>query len=484
MHRERLSALGGRKILIAVFLLGLLMRLVPLLVRGGLGFWNGYDDGVYYASADAVTFGHLPYRDFVLLHPPGMTVLLVPFAAMGRVTTDATGMILARVFFIAVGALNASLVAALARRWSWRAGVMAGLLYACWYPAVVTEQSARLEVLGTTALLVALLFLVRLTATVRPRHELLAGVALGLGATVKIWGVAPWLVLVAWELLRRRWAAATRLVVGGAAAVAVLLLPFFVAAPTRMFDMVIRDQFRRAPIHPSETLRLSSIFGIGNGITTHHPTIATLVGVVLAVSVLVCLRDGLAQPIALVFAGNLAVLLTSPSYFRHYAEFVAAPAVLLIAIASDRMSRMVSLRPRAAVIAPVVAGSVAVGSAIAVFAVPEKVRHVDAAVTAAVPAGCLLSDDPGVLIQLGRLSDDFREHCHVSVDVWGTQQDLSRPSAWQPWLVRYLTSGDAFIVARPHEDELTPQTLHELASYPLLAHADGLTLRRSPTPPP
>jgi alpha-1,2-mannosyltransferase len=469
---------GRREVFIGVFALAVLLRLIPVLIHGGLGFWNGYDDGVYYASADALTFGHLPYRDFVLLHPPGITVLLVPFAALGRVTTDATGMILARCFFIALGAINASLVAAIAWRWSGRAGVIAGVVYACWYPAVVTEQSARLEVVGTTALLVALLLLVRLTPTVRPRHELLAGAALGLGAGLKIWGAAPWLVLLLWELLRQRWAAAGRLVAGGSAALAVLLLPFFVAAPIRMFDMVIRDQFRRAPIHPSEGLRLSSIFGIDNGITAHHAWLAVVVGIVLVAAVLVCLRDGLAQPIVMVLAGNLAVLLSSPSFFRHYAEFVAAPAVLLIGIAADRVSRMVSLRRRAAVVAPVIAGALALASGIAVFAVPAKGRLVDKAITTAAPKGCLTSDDPGVLIQMNRLSQDFRDNCRFSIDVWGTQQDLTHTSDWQPWLVRYLASGGAFIVARPHEDDLTARTLRELASYPLLADAGGITLRR------
>ena len=454
------------------------LRLIPLLVHGGLGFWNGYDDGVYYASADALTFGHLPYRDFVLLHPPGITLLLVPFAALGRATTDATGMIVARCFFIALGALNATLVAAIALRWSRRAGALAGVLYACWFPAVVTDQSARLEVLGTTALLVALLLLVRRTRTVRPRHELLAGVALGLGTGVKIWGVVPLLALVAWELLRQRWAAAVRLIAGGSAALGALSLPFFIAAPTRMYDMVIRDQLRRAPIHPSVARRLSSIFGIDNGITTHHPAIAIAVGVVLAFAVLVCLRDGLTLPVVLVLAANLAVLLSSPSFFRHYAEFVAAPAVLLIGIAADRMSRMVSLRPRGAVLAPAVAGVVALAGAIAVFAVPEKLGTVDKAVTAAAPTGCLKSDDPGVLIQMNRLSLGFRDHCAFSVDVWGTQQDLPHRSDWQPWLVRYLTSGAAFIVARANEDELTATTARELASNPLLAQAGGLELRR------
>ena len=43
----------------------------------GLG---NYDDGVYYSAATALVHGQLPYRDFLLLQPPGIAVLLAPFA--------------------------------------------------------------------------------------------------------------------------------------------------------------------------------------------------------------------------------------------------------------------------------------------------------------------------------------------------------------------------------------------------------------------
>jgi len=469
---------GRREILVGVFVLAVLLRLIPLLARGGLGFWNGYDDGVYYAAADALTFGHMPYRDYLLLHPPGIVVLLAPFAALGRVTTDATGMIVARCAFIAVGALNASLVAAIAYRWSRRTAVVAGVLFACWYPAVVTEQTPRLEPVGTTLLLVALLLLVRRTKLVRPRHELLAGAALGLGAGVKIWGMAPWAALVLWELIRQRWAAAGRVVAGGVAALAVLLLPFFIAAPSRMADMVIRDQFRRAVVRSGLTQRLSSIFGIDKGMATHHSEVAIVVAVIVLAAAVVAMREGLAQPIVVVLVVSFVVLLASPSYFRHYAEFVAAPAVLVIAIAAGRLTSMVTLHRRTAGVAIGVVTALVIGGAAASFAIPEKVQRIAPAVTAAAPAGCLKSDDPGVLIQMNRLSQGFRDNCHLGVDVWGKQQDALSHMAWQQYLVDYLRSGDAFVLARPNLDNLTPQTIVLLNSYPPLAEGGGLVLRR------
>ena len=39
---------------------------------------NPYDDGVYLGAALHLVNGVLPYRDFVLLHPPGITLLMTP----------------------------------------------------------------------------------------------------------------------------------------------------------------------------------------------------------------------------------------------------------------------------------------------------------------------------------------------------------------------------------------------------------------------
>jgi alpha-1,2-mannosyltransferase len=67
-------------------------RLVRVARGAGLCGMNSYDGAVYYAAAAGLAHGLLPYRDFLLLHPPGIVVALVPFAALGRVIGDPYGM--------------------------------------------------------------------------------------------------------------------------------------------------------------------------------------------------------------------------------------------------------------------------------------------------------------------------------------------------------------------------------------------------------
>ncbi len=140
-------------------------RLEMVLRGAGLQGLHGYDDGVYYAAAASLVNGRVPYRDFVLLHPPGMVLLLSPFALLGRLTSDHVGFAVARVAFMLLGALNAGAVAVLAAR-SRRpaAGVAAaagGLFAALWYSSIYASRTTLLETPASTLLLVALLLVWR-----------------------------------------------------------------------------------------------------------------------------------------------------------------------------------------------------------------------------------------------------------------------------------------------------------------------------------
>ena len=128
-----------------------------LVVLRGEGFHAlaGYDQGVYYV-ADAFVHGRRPYGGFLLLHPPGIMLFLSPFAALGSLTSDATGMAVARFAVILLGTLNAVLVTRIALRFGPVAAVVGGLFYALWIPVVVLETQTKLEPLGNTSLLLAL----------------------------------------------------------------------------------------------------------------------------------------------------------------------------------------------------------------------------------------------------------------------------------------------------------------------------------------
>lgn len=488
-----------RLMLLAVAVVAFLARLTPVLLGGGLrGLSGGYDDGVYYAAADSLTFGRLPYQDFVLLHPPGITLVLFPFALLGRLTADPIGMSVGRVAFMAVGALNAVLVARLAARWGLAAGVLAGAVYACSFPAIYNERTTLLEPLGGTALLVALLLLLRRDGPVTPRSEVLAGVALGLGPCLKIWYVAPWGVIVLWLLLMRRYGGAARTVLGGAAAVAVIWLPFLVLTGKSMINMVILDQLSRTQTATPWGPRIQSILGV-SVVPHRYPVLLVLAGTAVALFLLfgavLCWRQRGARVVVGLLVTHVLLLLEIPVYFQHYAVLSAAPAALTAGIGvGPLLAARQGVRPRWATGLAAVVVLVILVSGVRAALLPKGQRFPGAQLAVATPAaGCVVADDDSALIAMDRLSRDLRRGCRVEVDVTGITYDRLaryRPDGkpisrrgnkdWQQYLLSYLASGSSSIVVRASNDSLAAATKRSIAARPVLAHVGRFVLHGQP----
>lgn len=431
----------------------LLVRLVPILTGGGLHFWGRYDDGVYYTASASLLDGRLPYRDFVLLHPPLITLVLLPFTLLGRLTSDPTGLVVARLTWMLLGIATAVLVARYAGRWGTPAALVAGLWFACSASAAYAAQTTFIEPAADLAMFGGVVLLTCDRA--RPRHELVAGLLLGIALTGKIWYVVPVGAVLLATLLDRR-ASAIR---AGAVAVvtaSAILLPFFALAPREMWHMVVFDQLSRPSHgHTSVIDRLGTAIGgraLGVSPTTGH-LITALATAAFAVALVVCLRERRTRPVAAVALGTVGVLLVSPVVFHHYGDFTAASVATTVGVGWSLLLRQVTVRRLAAGlgVAALAAGGLAVATQ------PKGLRF-PAVATASLPAGCVTADDPTTLILANRLSSDLRAGCDVAVDVTGASygvrarrgQDLS----YQDWLHAYLRSGSAMIVARRAHDGL------------------------------
>jgi hypothetical protein len=482
------------------FALALLVRFgVVALSRGGLDGRFDYDSGVYYAAADALIHGRLPYRDFVLLHPPGLMLVLTPFAALGRITSDHTGFVVANIAFAMLGSLNAALVVQVARRvgLSLVAGTLGGLFYAIWFGAVDAEISVRLEPLSSFAFLCGMLLLLGSARPTR-RALLLAGVALGATTTIKIWWAAPLFLVLAWQLrsgeARRRVAP---LASGALAAVALIDAPFFVAAPGPMWRMVVADQLSRHSIRQSAFWRLdelSSLRAAFPHLSAHAAHAAVLAGTALFIALGVAAwRTARARLLVLIGAAQVAVLLTAPSYFIAYSEFLAATLSLVVAAAAHtahRPRRVDLVATVAAAVAVTVAGAL---TAVAVFVRP--IRLIEPFPGRALAEGvehvrCVMSDSPMALIELDVLSRDLADHCPNWVDVTGRTYDVDSPppgdfvgrahnTKWQSDLRDYLLHGDATIIIR-RRTGLDAATRRLIRHLPVLESAHGVRVYRVP----
>jgi alpha-1,2-mannosyltransferase len=296
-----------------------------------------YDDGVYYAAARLLLDGYLPYSDFSIVHPPGVSLVLLPAAVVGYFLGDPIGMVAGRVQMQLVVALNIVLVYRLAALLpgdpgtrSRRALVAAGL-YAVMPNAIVAGQTILLEPLATCACLAAVWFLLRQD---QPRRVDLVtcGMFLVVGVSLKLFALAYVAAVVGYLLWTRRPGWLLPLAGGGLLAMAVVIAPFVVSAPARAWHDVVVTQLSRArnSFVPVGLDRVVNMVGLA-GVTI------PLALVLIALLVVISFRrfDPQAGLWVSVLVITVLAFATSPTYFSHYGEFLGPAVALLVSRALD-----------------------------------------------------------------------------------------------------------------------------------------------------
>jgi alpha-1,2-mannosyltransferase len=474
----------------ALFVAAFLMRLLPVLNGAGLLGIGHYDDGVHYAAALALVNGQLPYRDFLFLQPPGIVIALIPFAAVGSVTHDSLGFVIARLAWMLLGAANAVLVARLLRRTGTLAAVAGGVFYAVYYPAIHVERSLLLEGLTNACLIVALLLVLPSERRPdRPWRFLVAGALLGISTGIKIWGVVIALVVIIWAVMAGRRRGAGLIALGTAAGATVVCGPFFLAAPSAMWRMVVRDQLMRPATGGDLLHRLPAIAAVPG--TALHPAVVICLVFLCLTAVSVRISSLWVAP-ALVIVLS-AMLMVTPSYFSHYAGVLAVPLAIVVGSACHVLADVLGRYARRARLAVGLVGLVA-AMALVGIAAPTLMKPVgkvfpwqQLALSVADLPGCVTADEPAALIQLDVFSRNIARGCPVVVDLGGNSYDLTpgldipRPDnpAFQDFALHYMSSGSASLVVRFRDGTgLSKQTRRLIRSWPHVASASGYEVRR------
>jgi alpha-1,2-mannosyltransferase len=462
-------------------------RLVPVVRGGGLRGMNSYDGAVYYAAAAGLAHGLLPYRDFLFLHPPGIVVALLPFAALGRVIGDPYGMEAATLAWLGIGALNAVLVSRILRPLGVPAALVGGLFYAVFYPAVFIERSTLLEAPAATVTLVALLLLIKAPTArpIAPQVVLVAGTLLGVSAGIKIWGMVVLVAVLGWTWITYGARRGLLLLVGAGVGTTVVCLPFFAAAPGSMWRMVVVDQLGR----PRSTLGLAQRLTDMVGMTTLHAGfVAVAVAVVVAVvGCVLAVRSRQGRLAVVVLVASSALLVCTPPWFVHYAGLIAAPAAIMVGAAVPTLIGVArSIGARGLVVSLLVAGLavVAVPVLSARFGRPFPAAPI--AERAASLGGCVTTDDPTTLIETDLLQRNLQRGCKLVVDLGAYSNDIhltrvvqrSGNGPWQRFAIDYLRSGSAAIVVRFSSGSgFSAHSAAVVREWPVLVRAGRFVLR-------
>jgi hypothetical protein len=473
----------------AAALLALVMRLATLVMAHHLSGVFEYDDGVYFGSAVMLIQGHLPYRDFVLIQPPGLTLLLTPFALLSTWTGTDRALELARLMVPLLAACNVLLLARVLRHRSWLVLASACLLLAV-YPD---------DILASTALLLEpfLIFFCLLALVAAFEGDRLtnsgwrvfwAGAALGFGADIKLWAVFPAAILLLLCLPRPSRVAA--LIAGALVGALVPSVPFLIAAPAAFWHQVVVDQVGRAGASAlSPLIRLEFLTGVwpGLGVPAGHlyQLLAALATGTIAVVVLAAFATRLGRPrntqganargpsqLELFALGSTLVtavaLLIPADFFYHYAAFLAPFLALLMGLAVGRLE---SVQPKPVLGLVALVGAVGVIHALAIPILVERAPISGAEIAALIPAGsCVITDDPEYTLTANRYVATS-PGCPILVDGLGTtiaisgSQDPTSQRAQRAapaWLSYFRNAG--YVVLTPLSGSRIPWD-HALEGY-------------------
>lgn len=468
-----------RLVLAVVAVATFAIRFVPLVAAGMLRAAYGYDDGVHLSLAEHLIAGRLPYRDVLFVHPPGIVLALTPAAALAHVVGDPWALAAGRVLVTTVGVLNAVLIARILRRWGLVAALVGGLGYAFWGPAIAAERSIYLEPFIGLGLLVAFAALARrhdasagggtsadagaerrrsgapaadaaedprARESARAGREALAGralavagIALGVAATFKVWVVLDLAVVGLLVLARHGVRGAVRWVGWVLVGLTPIVLPFAWAAPRAMWDDVVLAQVGRPRTAGLLHERLAALGPAG--IAAVCVAVVALAAVVLGLVRRRRRASGTAvsrhaAPLhvrppsqwsdpawwAIAGAVHLAALVGAPSYYLHYTAFLAPPACLLAGAAvgalTARARRSWGVAARRAS-----AGGLAlalVGLAFTFPTLPPGPREDRALLAALTRTGCTWSENPSYLLVADAQTRTIAEGCPGQPDLFGT----------------------------------------------------------------
>jgi hypothetical protein len=432
-------------LIIIATLLALVVRGYRMTRPGYLLAVHEYDDGPYFGSAVSLVHGVLPYRDFIFVQPPGITLLMSPAALLSRLTGTASGLAIGRILTAAASTAGVALAGLLVRH----RGLLA-VAVTCGFIAVHAASVAAAHTVLVEPWLVMFCLIGALAIfdgdrlATSNRRLIWGGVAFGFAGAIELWAIVPVLVIFALCLPRIR--RAGMFTAGVAAGFLVPVLPFAALAPRQFYRGLIIAQIGHRPgsIRIPIWFRLQDMTGLTPNSSSGHLAIFFMVVIIvgfiggaLTATYLITHR---APPLldrfaVLTAALVVAMLMVPPQFHYHFSAFLAP--FLALAIGLTAAGLVAATRPADSVaIASGRHGWLIVSMACLViailggFQVADQVARSGRAegaasvlVARAIPRGpCVLTDQVTYLLISNRFDSDV-PGCPVILD--GTGADLT-----------------------------------------------------------
>ena len=436
-------------------LLALALRLLLLSRPGYLLGVTEYDDGPYFGSAVNLIHGFLPYGSFVLVQPPGITLLMVPSALLSEVIGTAHAMATGRILTTLASSAGVVLVGLLLRHRGLLAVIVGCGIVAVYPDSVSTARTVLVEPWLVLFCLLGALALFDGNRLTSSRKRLLwSGIAFGFAGCIEVWAIFPVIVVLVMLVPQIRRLA---VYVGGLAiGFLVPTLPFAALAPKRFYQSLYVAQVapRAGSTRVPLPARLSHMLGISTLHLPAHPRLviltatAVLVIVVAAIIAVAWIRLRQAPPaldwFALCTTAVVVVMFMWPDQFHyHFAAFLAPFFAMSIALSLSRLMQALGqgtswlpaddgrqLWKPAAVVAALVVLVLAMDQASYESHLQLRLAPVAAQIEKIIPKGaCVATDQTSYLLMANRFSP-AQANCPHMLD--GLGSDLGFSSGLKP----------------------------------------------------
>jgi hypothetical protein len=416
---------------------------------GGVSFpWAGSN----LAASVALSNGQLPYNTFLtsfpFTQPPGMTIVLLPFAFASHGGDASGAMAAARIFTALVAIFNVLMVGITARKHGAASSFVAGTLFALYPLAFYATASYTLEVYLVFFCLLSFNTAFSQGFMQKGGRLVTAGALIGFAIAIKPWAIVPAAALLVCAAVYWR-EALGRVAAGIAGGIIVPCIFFFVASPSAFLHDVVASEISTGGGTGSNPggSRLAELLGITPPLG--FQSAGSLPGLILLVIAILVFVAALAKasgstPHDWVIFGTAIGLMglgfLPGSLPLGYGYFLAAFGAVLL---GNTVGKIISIVSTVSVGAGDTSSTVAggftllmIGAMLAVMAVcvPKEASFERAYfqthannqanfVDKAVPAGaCVTSNDPEELILAGRF--DVPSGCANFPDPAGIVQSV------------------------------------------------------------
>ena len=499
-------------VIITATLLAVALRIYDLTRPGYLFGISEYDDGTDFGSAIRLVRGGVPYRDFIMVQPPGITLIMFPVALITKGMGTITGMAVARVVTALASAAAVPVTGLLTRHRGFVAVLVSCGFLAIYPDSIMAARTVLLEPWLVLFCLLGALAVFDGDRVTTGRRLLLGGVLFGFAGAVKVWAILPVAVILLLTARRPRQAA---VYAGGVAlGFCVAVVPFALTAPSTFYRSVIVAQLvRNDLVRIPQGYRLQHMLGLAHLSQLATPVLV-IIGIVVvagiaAVSVLGSRLAHSAPPALDWFATGtcalvVAAFLWPADFYYHYGGFLApflalALALplsrLLAALPTDGTRRWPARVRRWATVATCAA--LVVLTVLQVAAEEHEASGVPASEIAAVqriipPGACVATDQVSYTIAINRFVSTA-PGCSLMIDGVGTDYALSNgrngqtgagssPAVVAAWLAEFRAARYAWLTTEEtRRIPWTPALTAYFHNFVALAGGPpGLYIRRPP----